>query len=310
MAEVGGDAGDHDSFGVAAERVFENAGEFGVPEGDEGCFLLLLSQDVDAFAQSQQTLVDVDAFDEPLAFVPPGLLVARQVDHEQLGLLQHGFVALLLCVLLYVQLQDGVRAGGRQVAIGRVYRSFLKAHLDHCFGLGLALDWQFCKLVDKDSPERVFEHRESLRALAEQIPDIFIVNFIEREGECVGAALFGVHLPEQPRDRLPHKSQILALLALVEHGVGLARAGHAVDQDCRVETRQHVADGLQHRALEQLPVAGRAFEDPLVAENWVVVRRVLRGDDLYLPVVEHADRFAGLRLEQRPNTHKAFELLL
>jgi hypothetical protein len=46
------DAGYHDCFGIASQGVLEDAGEFGIAEGDEGR-LFLISQDVDALAESE-----------------------------------------------------------------------------------------------------------------------------------------------------------------------------------------------------------------------------------------------------------------
>jgi len=179
VGQVGGDAGYHDGFGAAAEGVLEYAGEFGVSEGDEGR-PAVFGEDVDALAEGEQTLVDVDALDEALGLVLAGLLVAREVDHEQLGLLQEGLAARLPRVLLVVELQDGVRARGDQVALGGVDGPLLQPLLDHRPGLGLAAHHDLRQVVDEDSPVGVLEHAQRLRALTQQVPDVLVVYLVER----------------------------------------------------------------------------------------------------------------------------------
>jgi len=75
---------------------------------------------------------------------------------------------------------------------------------------------------------------------------------------------------------------------LVEHGVGLAGAGHAVDEDGGVEAGEQVVDGFEHGAVEELEVGASAREDALVVEHPVQVRGVVGSDYLDLLVVEEA----------------------
>lgn len=67
------DAGEHDGFRVAAERIFQEAREFAVTIADKStlsCLLLpLIAQRVDAVPQGQKTLVDVCTFYHTLAAV-------------------------------------------------------------------------------------------------------------------------------------------------------------------------------------------------------------------------------------------------
>ena len=85
--EGGRDTGDHDCFGVAAEGIFEEAGEFGVSVGDKRAFFVGVGEEVDAVSETEETFVDIGALllAESLVFGGGCTFGAGQVDHDEFG---------------------------------------------------------------------------------------------------------------------------------------------------------------------------------------------------------------------------------
>lgn len=121
---LAGNAGYHHSSCIASQGIFEQSCKFGVSEGNEP-WLLLLRQQTNALAESQETLVDVDSLSEPLALPRTGLLIASQVHQEQ-SRLEHPSPSLPADC----ELEDGVGTGGHLIAASGVVGSPLQTFPD------------------------------------------------------------------------------------------------------------------------------------------------------------------------------------
>ena len=127
----GCDVRDHDRAAVAAEGVFEEAGEFGIAERYVIglTFGVVLVEHVDAVAEGEERLVDVSAFDHPHAAIA-GLgcsLGASEIDERKFADFYFGFDAGVALLVLADYLEDRVGSRGGLVRVGGLLGAVLVA---------------------------------------------------------------------------------------------------------------------------------------------------------------------------------------
>lgn len=89
--------------------------------------------------------------------------------------------------------------------------------------------------------------------------------------------LIDVDLLEEAVESQSHNS--LMLRFRIEHRVGLACPRHAINEHCRIEACQDIADGLLHGAFEHLQVGGTLPEYLFVLEVAFELCRVVGRND-------------------------------
>ena len=240
----------HDSFGIASQRILEQPGQLGIPVGD--VMGLAIDQSRDHVAQSTQRQVYFGGLLHALAcsarFACP--LRPRQIHQIQL----RGLVLLvpLLVVLLRVDVdgENAVGAGRFGVHVGRADGSTFEPDFHVFFHFGNGVDLQLQQVLDEKALfGTLLEVHFSLGVPAEQIVNLLVIDFDEAAADEVG--LGGVVLGDGDDLAEGARDYPLALVALIgpHHRVRFAATRLPVREDRPVVPVQHVVYQRERRLL-------------------------------------------------------------
>lgn len=247
---VGEDMPYDGEVGVAVEDLLQVMRQLGVSEVLEAVVLLLLAspaQRVDDSVEIGKGLVDVAALLHYLVLVLGLLLTPRQVDENDLGLLHHlvvvlllGTVLLLQLVLLEIHVLDALHLeGDDEVGPGRllVHDGLIRVSLqqgdlkvgDYLLQTGGAFALQ---ALDKNIVLGVLPEVELLvRVLVEHVVNLLVVNLKEGVVDVPLAVVVGLDLSLvviQLLQVLSNESGLGPVLFVAEQSVGLPGGGLAV----------------------------------------------------------------------------------